>query len=1074
MENKENIITKNQIDDIPLCIKEIYYYSEIGNSEKLSELTEKYEYTNSTKIKLLRELFNKFDSKNNEYIKCIQILLSLNININYQIGEDKETILMIILRKGDLDLIKLILEYEENKKEKNKLNEINFQIKDKYNRNAIHYLFKYNQNENDVLEILNYLLENYCKNNKILYNEIISLLDIPDNEGNIPLGICLIKGWYIMTLFLIKIVKKYRHINNKKNNLIHCCVSGSGYSILCLKIILYYSKIEDFDFKNEDSLTPYQLSQQNGNFILCKIILDFEKNFYNQIYKMSFYNESKRYYNNKYNDLIFYTLNCFTNCDYENCIVNLKNCEYYQYYIESGNNEKNINNCSIEWNNLLTKHKLLLNSEKKNEYIINTNKKERNKDNVLKNNKDNQKYNFCFPDQEEFKNFFDKNLKNYELYDLNIENENDTQNFETIHKLAKKHFLLYNKVIFFLKSGDLDSVFLTINLYLLNIFPNSNYIYYKWVLYISSTLILIEIFIYLDYTEIAEMLLHSLKKILKPYNLDKYSIGDETIFNYLNENEIMNQSSKTWDDVFCYINLLKMMLNIKNSKKYAIEYKRLIEGYIYKKELKIFNRLKLLYKCLKIQKYYYLNEQKCLNKLNLLSNELIIFYHNSLGILNLKLKNFFMAEFHFRKALDIYITSLKINGKKSNFDFRIYYICSIEFNIALSYFYQGKYNEAREILLKLSKINIMKNNYKIWFRLGLCSKEIELKKYLNNKNKNIHSSIISIIKEYKSENNNEIKKEKDCISIDLENENENNNDMEINKSKDSIDELYEDFLKEYKYKSEDENLFNKKNISFKRIVLKCTHNPINLFKNSNYSLESINSFKKVIFLSKKNLYKQENIKNILQIYYNKIDKENYEFSSNFKLRVNINILCESYLNLIFCLSLREEWNEIIITIKEFRKRNLKISEEIHIKIEQYEIEAYINLKYYENVKNCIKNCLDKHKDFIQNINLDYFSKRNNEYFEGIYYKINLFYGLALINIKMKNYKDAEENIMKIFNFLSNKNDLPNFFIDLIIYINLIKLDDQNLQNKDNHRFKNNILNMIKIRRTNIKRKINDY
>ena len=75
---------------------------------------------------------------------------------------------------------------------------------------------------------------------------------------------------------------------------------------------------------------------------------------------------------------------------------------------------------------------------------------------------------------------------------------------------------------------------------------------------------------------------------------------------------------------------------------------------------------------------------------------------------------------------------------------------------------------------------------------------------------------------------------------------------------------------------------------------------------------------------------------------------------------------------------------------------------------------------------------------------------------------------------MKNYKDAEENIMKIFNFLSNKNDLPNFFIDLIIYINLIKLDDQNLQNKDNHRFKNNILNMIKIRRTNIKRKINDY
>ena len=336
MENKENIIRKSKIDDFPLCIKEIYNSSEIDNSEKLSELTDKFEYTNLAKIKLLREL------------------LSCNININYQLGEDKETILMIILRKGDLDLIKIILEYEGN------IDEINFKIKDKYNRNAIHYLFNYNKNENDVFEILKYLLDN-----KKLYNEIISLLDIPDNEGNIPLGICLIKGWYIMTLYLMKLVKKFRHINNKKNNLIHCCVSGKGYSILCLKIILYYSKIEDFEFKNEDSLTPYQLSDKNGNIQLCKIIQDFEKNFNNQIYKMSFYNEAKRYYDNRYNDLTFYTLNCFTNCDYENCIANLKNCEYYQYYIEPGNYENKINNCSIEWNNLLTKHKLLLNSEKK-------------------------------------------------------------------------------------------------------------------------------------------------------------------------------------------------------------------------------------------------------------------------------------------------------------------------------------------------------------------------------------------------------------------------------------------------------------------------------------------------------------------------------------------------------------------------------------------------------------------------------------------------------------------------------------------------------------------------------------
>ena len=153
---------------------------------------------------------------------------------------------------------------------------------------------------------------------------------------------------------------------------------------------------------------------------------------------------------------------------------------------------------------------------------------------------------------------------------------------------------------------------------------------------------------------------------------------------------------------------------------------------------------------------------------------------------------------------------------------------------------------------------------------------------------------------------------------------------------------------------------------------------------------------------------------------------------------------------------------------------MKITEDIYIKIEQYEIEAYINLKYYDKAKNCIINSLNKYKEMIQNLNLNYYSKRNNEFIKEIHFKINLFYGLALINIKNRNYKEAEENITQIFNFFTNKNDLPNYFIDLIIYINLIKLGDPYLQTKDNIRFKNNILNMIKIRRTNLKKNFNGY
>ena len=1074
MEKKENLTSNNiQSDNIPECVKNLFFYSETGNSKKLKELTEKNIYSTQRLNIAFRKLIFKFEFQNPEYEKCIHILMNLNIKINLQLPEENSTILMIILKKGDIYLIKTILEYPRIKDQDNELETINFNLKDKYNRNAIHYLFIQNFYENDVIEIFDYLLNNYCKKDKNLYENMISLLDTPDGDGDVPLGICLKKGWYIMTLNLIKYVKT-RHENNKKNNLLHCAVLGPKNSIMCLKIILYYCKLDDLKSKNNDSLTPYQLAYKNGFYILCKILEDYEKNFDNQIYKESFCEESQNYLNKKYNDLAINTLNYFNYENYEKCLVNLKNCQYYQNYNEPGNDDSKINS-SIEWNNLLIRYKLFFNSQNKNIDINLNKKKNRNKNS--KKSKYNQNNNYCFPNQEEFKIFFDKTL-----YDFSVWDSNDVNNEELKYKLARKNLLLYNKVIFYLKNGNINSLFSTINLYLSHIFPNSKNIIYKWVIYLNTTLILIEIFIYLDYNEITEMVLRTLEKVLFTLN-ERYSFYDYTddevkIFEYLNDNEIMNQFSKTWDDVFCYINLLKMILDIKNSKKFSKQYKVLIQKCQFINELNIFRRLEKLYIYLKVQKNYYLNFEKSFQKLKSLQEaDMDFFYHNSLGILNLKLKNYFIAEFHFRQAINIYINSLKIKDKNTNFDFRINYVCSIEFNIALTYFYQGKYIEARAILLKLSKISLMKNNYKTWFRLGLCSKEIELSQHLNNSNKNINSSsIINITKGYKQEENNEIKTDKDCISIDFENDNDNEN--KDSKDDNSIDELYKDFLRDYNYELE-ENTNNKKNNNNnrKRIILRCTHNPNNPFKTSIYLNESINSFKNVIFLSKKNLKKQESVKNIIEIYkseYEKDNKEKYQFSSNYKLRININILCETYLNLIFCFSLREEWSEIIITIKEFRKRNLKITEDIYIKIEQYEIEAYINLKYYDKAKNCIINSLNKHKEMIQNLNLNYYSKRNNEFIKEIHFKINLFYGLALINIKNRNYKEAEENITQIFNFFTNKNDLPNYFIDLIIYINLIKLGDPYLQTKDNIRLKNNILNMIKIRRTNLKKNFNGY
>ncbi len=1038
MENKEPFTLNFQKDNIPECVQYLYIYSEKGNSKKLKEITDNNEYSGSKLNIALRKLISKFEL-NSEYEKCIYILMSLNIKINYKYTlENSSTILMQILGKGDVYLLKLFIEASKNKDINNATETINFNIRDANNRNAIHYLFIKNSIENDVIDILDYLLNDYCKNNKNLYNNIIDLLDIPDLDGNVPLGICLLKGWYNLTLKLIKLVKKTRHQNNKKNNFIHCAVLGS--SILCLKIILFYSQIEDFKLKNCDNLTPYLLAYKNNFFQLSKIIEDYDNNFYNQIYKMSFFNESERYLKKGYNDLIINTLNYFIHGEYENCIENLKICQYYQNYIEPGNNKKT-NNVSIEWNNLLTKYKLNLNSELKNY--------SKDKDNENKKSINNQKNNFFFHNLEKFRNFFEEKLNTLHIKDENYE--------ETKYDISKKHLLIYNKVIFHLKCGEFNSLFSTINLYLTNIFPDDNSIIYKWVIYINSTLLLSEIFISLDYIEVAEILLNSLVTFLSMYkNNNDYSIYDKTSFEYLNENEIINQYSKKWDELICYINLLKMIMNIQNPKKFASKFKYLIKECNYISKLKIFNRLKILYICLKVKKNYFIDVEKCFLKLKLLEEDnMYIFYHNSLGILNLKLKNFFIAEFHFKNALHIYNNSLKNNKQKSKFDFRIDYICSIKFNISLCYFYQGKYVKARKILLNLLKIRIMKNNYKIWFRLGLCSKEIELSKNKLNNN----STIINLIKGYNKEKNNEKNPEKDYINIELKSGKKNIKEEEI-----FLDELYKEFVKEYKY-IDNVNVKVNKNIALKRIILKSSYESNMIFKNSIYINESINSFKKVIFLSKNNLIKNQSIKNIIQIYYNKVDKNNKEFFLNNKLRININILCETYLNLIFCLSLKEEWNEIIIIIKEFKKRGLAINEDIDIKIEQFEIEAYINLKYYDKAKKYIINSLNKHKDFIQNLN--YLNKGYFEIINDVSFKINLLYGLSLINIKLRNYKECEENIIKMYNLFPKKNDLPNYFIDLIIYINLIKLDESNFTKTDYLNFKNNILNIIKMRKFKI-------
>mgnify|MGYP003317376363 FL=1 len=115
-------------------------------------------------------------------------------------------------------------------------------------------------------------------------------------------------------------------------------------------------------------------------------------------------------------------------------------------------------------------------------------------------------------------------------------------------------------------------------------------------------------------------------------------------------------------------------------------------------------------------KWYYKNAliSKCIKKISLVkelyfdvSNENKLFYYNSLGILSLKSKNYSRAELLFKLGLE---TAKKMNNpitknKKDAMIPRSNFICYLQFNLALSFFFQRKYKESN--ILKRSFLPIL-------------------------------------------------------------------------------------------------------------------------------------------------------------------------------------------------------------------------------------------------------------------------------------------------------------------------------------------------------------------------------
>ena len=91
-------------------VKDLLIKSKEGNFNDLKKLIEK-EFQGSTLNLAARNVINEYKPDRLNYIDCLKLLLSTNIDLNYKYQNDKNsTILMDVMNKMEEKLIKVFLE----------------------------------------------------------------------------------------------------------------------------------------------------------------------------------------------------------------------------------------------------------------------------------------------------------------------------------------------------------------------------------------------------------------------------------------------------------------------------------------------------------------------------------------------------------------------------------------------------------------------------------------------------------------------------------------------------------------------------------------------------------------------------------------------------------------------------------------------------------------------------------------------------------------------------------------------------------------------------------------------------
>ena len=1108
MKEKNQFNTKNEtkiISDykpagqITEKVRQLIQYSKEGDLFNLNQLLDNYEFQDSTLNLALRNIIQEYRSSKapERYIECMKSILNKNIDLKYKYEkENNSTVLMMIFRNPDTNLIQEFLgniNIRANDIYKSNDDKIQFEINEKEkiltqkddNNNSFLQLAQ-DCNFNELFNSFEYIYDYYP--NEIspkpeiaqrLRKIIKNLLMQTNNEGNNFMNLCLENGISRLVLKLISILGYIPNINMKKNNYVHTAISGKKLS--CLKIVLYYCNNDELNMKNYLSLTPAQYAMKLGYSNMANIINEYQKNFNDKEYKEHFYSNIEIYENKTSSNLPGDLLNSFKEKKYIQLFYELNEFKIINnfssdYSINEKTNEDlmfRISDLKLQWNILMTKIKI---SEEK-------------------------KRNELFPFHEAlfdvFENDFNDNfiLSYIEIfYDADIDNKGKKV-YNQIDKYSfnlgiKIEILIYNKIIFYFKYLNYNSLVKTASIYLTKLFSRNNYNNIKdnkisFILFVNLSFILVETFIAQDYINITELIMASVLKYLfqnsqiSPY-ID-YSHQEVSIFNYLNESYVLNQKRSSFDEIFCYENFLKVLVNKDKTKECFSHINNIYNNSLLSKDRTIFDRINLLFACMQIRQLYVQGDKKIYDKLSFLKNfnkDGDIFYLNSVGIIYLKSHKYQMSKLYFKQALNKYINMLKNTNKDNKekvLSYRTDYITSFLYNISLCHFYLKDYNKCMNILEKLLNISGNKKKYFFYYRLGLCYLElyIESSKY---RTEEYFSKNILKIKGYSKSRN----KSGKTIHINIGSQAL----KEKIKGKLEVEHKLKEFYKNKFSKIKESIIFNaninksKNNDNFlqKSIILKNTTKLMNTKNNSNtnqyinYIDKAIECFKNIILISKKDSY-SDIIESIYDFYYSyyKEDTDSDKSDNDILNRPNRKkipneFLISVYFNLLLCLSIRQKWTESLLMIKNLKNKKLNTNKIMEMRILLYELEDYINLGNVKKVKETI-NQLKGYKK----IELIAFNKLNSDIIKSVGIKLYIYYTLTLFFIKEKNYREMNLNLNKILDILKEKKDIPYYIIDLLINAYIIKLNnEENLDKKTIFKYNNIILSLIKYKKTNSK------